>query len=374
LQYLQDWRNVLISCGGIAGAILVGLFVHYILFATIGGVVRRRPHVVLSSFAKWARRPVRFIFPLIVVMSVVPLLPLSSRFSRITEHVLGLVLIGCIAWFLTEMLKVVEDVVDSKYNARVSTDVNARRVTTQVSVLRRVMAVVIAILAIAAMLVTFPSIWNIGAGLFASAGVAGLVIGMAAKPTLSSLLAGIQIALTQPISLEDVVIVNGEWGRIEEIGVTFVVVRIWDLRRMVVPLTYFIENPFQNWTYQTADILGTVFLYTDFTVPVDEIREELHRLLKTTNLWDGKVWVLQVTDCKNDVIELRALMSSSDSGRSFDCRCYVRENLIKFLQEKYPQALPKTRAELRPIELHANGNSSAEMIGSSPAIAGKSYS
>jgi len=374
LHFFQDWRNVLISCGGVAGAIVAGLIAHYILFSIGERFARRKRHAVIVSFVKWARRPVRFIFPLIAVSIALPLLPLSSKFVRITEHILGLVLIACFAWFLTEMLKVVEDVVDAKYNARVSTDVNARRVTTQVSVLRRVMAVLIAILAIAAMLVTFPSIWNIGAGLFASAGVAGLVIGMAAKPTLSSLLAGIQIALTQPISLEDVVIVNGEWGRIEEIGVTFVVVRIWDLRRMVVPLTYFIENPFQNWTYQTADILGTVFLYTDFTVPVDEVREELHRLLKTTDLWDGKVWVLQVTDCKNDVIELRALMSSSDSGRSFDCRCYVRENLIKFLQEKYPHALPKTRAELRPIELHANGNASAEMIGSSPAIAGKSYS
>lgn len=374
MHYLQDWRGLLISIAGVVGAIVVGLIAHYILFAIIGRVIRRKPHVAVTSFIKWARRPMRFIFPLIVVIAALPLLPLPPRFVRITEHILGLALIGCIAWLLTEMLKVFEDVVDARYNAKVSMDVNARRVRTQVSVLRRVVAVVIAILAFAAMLVTFPSIWNIGAGLFASAGVAGLVIGMAAKPTLSSLLAGIQIALTQPMSLEDVVIVNGEWGRVEEIGVTFVVVRIWDLRRMVVPLTYFIENPFQNWTYQSADILGTVFLYTDFTVPVDDVRQELHRLLKSTELWDGKVWVLQVTDCKDDVIELRALMSSSDSGKSFDCRCYVRENLIKFLQSKYPHALPKTRAELRPIELHANGASSAEMVGANPAITSKSYS
>jgi small-conductance mechanosensitive channel len=372
LQYFQNWQSVLISSGGVAAAILIGLFAHYVLFAIGERFARRKRHAVVVSFVKWARRPVRFILPLIAVSIVLPLLSLPSKFVRITEHVIGLVLIACFAWFLTEMLKVLEDVVDSRYNAKIRTDVNARRVTTQVSVLRRVVAVLIAILAIAAMLVTFPSIWNIGAGLFASAGVAGLVIGMAAKPTLSSLLAGIQVALTQPISLEDVVIVNGEWGRIEEIGVTFVVVRIWDLRRMVVPLTYFIENPFQNWTYQASDILGTVFLYTDFTVPVDEVREELHRILKTTDLWDGKVWGLQVTDYKSNVVELRALMSSSDSGKSFDCRCYVRENLIKFLQEKHPQALPKTRAELRPIELHANGNSSADSLANTAAFAGKS--
>jgi small-conductance mechanosensitive channel len=374
LQYFQNWQSVLISSGSAVAAILIGLLVHYILFALGQRLARRKRHAVVVSFVKWARRPVRFILPLIAVSIVLPLLSFPSKSVRITEHAIGLVLIACFAWFLTEMLKVFEDVVDAKYNAKISTDVNARRVTTQVSVLRRVVAVLIAILAIAAMLVTFPSIWNIGAGLFASAGVAGLVIGMAAKPTLSSLLAGIQVALTQPISLEDVVIVNGEWGRIEEIGVTYVVVRIWDLRRMVVPLTYFIENPFQNWTYQTADILGTVFLYTDFTVPVDEVREELHRLLKTTELWDGKVWGLQVTDYKNNVVELRALMSSSDSGKSFDCRCYIRENLIKFLQDKHPQSLPKTRAELHPTALHANGNSSVDTVENTVATAGKSHS
>jgi small-conductance mechanosensitive channel len=204
----------------------------------------------------------------------------------------------------------------------------------------------ISVFALSVMLMTFPSIRNVGISLFASAGVAGLAIGMAARPMLSNIIAGIQIALTVPISIDDVVIVEGEWGWIEEIGSTYVVVRIWDLRRLVVPLSYFIEKPFENWTRRTADILGTVFVYTDYTVPVDEVRQELLRVLKTSDLWDGKTWGLQVTNASERSVELRALMSSANSSASWDLRCYVRERLIKFLQERYPQSLPRLRAEL----------------------------
>jgi small-conductance mechanosensitive channel len=182
--------------------------------------------------------------------------------------------------------------------------------------------------------------------LFASAGLAGLVAGMAARPALSNLIAGIQLALTTPINLDDVVIVEGEWGWIEEISATYVVVRIWDLRRLVVPLSYFIENPFQNWTRKTADILGTVMIYADYTAPVVALRIELHRILKATPMWDGKVWNLQVTNATDTVVELRALMSASSSGTAWDLRCHVREKLLEFLQREYPECLPKVRAEL----------------------------
>jgi hypothetical protein len=193
---------------------------------------------------------------------------------------------------------------------------------------------------------TFPSIRHVGESLFASAGLAALAAGLAAKSTLSSLVAGVQIALTQPIRLDDVVIVEGEWGWVEEITTTYVIVRIWDLRRLVLPLSYFIEKPFQNWTRQTADILGTVFLYTDYTVPVEEVRQEVHRILEASGMWDGKVWNLQVTDAKDHVIELRALMSAPNGGKAWDLRCHVREKLIEFMQRKYPQSLPRVRAEL----------------------------
>jgi hypothetical protein len=182
---------------------------------------------------------------------------------------------------------------------------------------------------------------------------------MAARPALSNLIAGIQIALTQPIRIEDVVIVENEWGWIEEIGTTYVVVRIWDLRRLVVPLSYFIEQPFQNWTRRTTDLLGTVTVYVDYTVPVDEVRRELLRTLQSSGLWDGKAWGLQVTEASEQTVGLRALMSAPDSGRVWDLRCYVRERLIAFLQERYPEHLPKTRAEIRapgrrPMRAHAD--------------------
>jgi small-conductance mechanosensitive channel len=182
--------------------------------------------------------------------------------------------------------------------------------------------------------------------LLASAGLAGLVVGMAMKPTLSSLIAGLQIALTEPIRIDDVVIVQGEFGWIEDIETTYVIVRTWDLRRLVVPLSYFIENPFQNWTRSTPDLLGTVFVYVDYSVPVEEVRQELHRILQSSPLWDGKVWGVQVTDASEQAVELRALMSAPDASKAWDLRCYVRENLIKFLQERHAESMPKIRAEV----------------------------
>ena len=174
-------------------------------------------------------------------------------------------------------------------------------------------------------------------------------IGVAARPVLSNLLAGLQIALTQPIRLDDVVIVEGEWGRIEEITNTYVVVRIWDLRRLIVPLSQFIEKPFQNWTRQTADLLGTVFVNVDYSLPVDEVRAELHRILQSTQLWDGKVWVLQVVEATEHTVQLRALMSAPDAATAFDLRCYVRERLIAYIQKNHPESLPRARAEIHGL-------------------------
>jgi hypothetical protein len=199
------------------------------------------------------------------------------------------------------------------------------------------------------MLVTFPSIREIGTSLLASAGLAGLVVGLAARPTLANLLAGLQIALTEPIRLDDVVIVEGEWGKVEEITTTYVVVRIWDLRRLIVPLSQFIEKPFQNWTRQTADLLGTVFVYTDYSVSVDAVRQKLLEILQLSGMWDGKVWGLQVTNATDHTMELRALMSAPDSSRAWDLRCHVREKLIEHLQNRYPQSLPQTRVHLQQV-------------------------
>ncbi len=201
-------------------------------------------------------------------------------------------------------------------------------------------------LAVAAMLMTFEGIEQLGKGLLASAGIAGVVIGFAAQRTLGTFVAGMQIAFTQPIRVDDVVIVEGEWGRIEEITLTYVVVKIWDLRRLILPINYFIEKPFQNWTRVSADILGTVFLYVDYTVPLEAIRQELTRLLKDHKLWDGKVNVVQVTNATERTVEVRLLVSAKDAGSAWDLRCDLREKMIDFLQREYPDALPRIRAEL----------------------------
>jgi small-conductance mechanosensitive channel len=195
------------------------------------------------------------------------------------------------------------------------------------------------------MLLSFENLRKVGTGLLAGVGVGSIIIGFAAQNTLSNLLAGFQIAFTQPVRIDDIVVVEGEWGRIEDITLTYVVVKIWDERRLVLPIAYFIQKPFQNWTRVSSELLGTVFLYLDYTAPIDKIRQKFEALLKENKLWDGKTQVIQVTDCKERVIELRALMSARNSSEAFDLRCYIREKLIAFIQQEYPESLPKTRTE-----------------------------
>jgi small-conductance mechanosensitive channel len=246
---------------------------------------------------------------------------------------------------------VINDVVAARYDVTAADNLLAREITTRVVMMQRILAASIVVITVCLILMSIPSIRQIGVTLFASAGIAGIVAGLAARPALTNLIAGIQLALTQPIRIDDVVIVEGEWGWIEEIRVTFVVVRIWDLRRLVVPLSYFIEKPFQNWTRTKADILGTVFLYVDYAVPVQRVRDELHRILKKNDLWDGQVWGLQVTNATESAIELRALMGARNSGDAWDLRCHVREQLIEFLHREYPESLPRVRAELQEEKL-----------------------
>jgi small-conductance mechanosensitive channel len=217
--------------------------------------------------------------------------------------------------------------------------------------LKRIVIVIVCILAFGSILMTFEKVRQLGTTILASAGVVGIVVGMAAQRTIATFIAGIQIAITQPIRVDDVVIVENEWGRIEEITLTYVVVRIWDLRRLIVPITYFIEKPFQNWTRISADILGTVYLYTDYTVPVDAVREELQKILKESDHWDGKVCGLVVTNATEQTLELRALMSATDASLAWDLRCEVREKLIEFIKREYPEALPRVRAELNQLDV-----------------------
>lgn len=341
------WDNIAWAAGSFVAAVIAGLLTHRIVYAILSRITKGATNRIDESLVRHSKKPAQLLLPLIGVILITPVLRVPPEFRAAMNHVIGLFIVGSIAWLSIAMTGVFSDMIAAKYDVSVKDNLTARRVQTQVHVLRRILVVVIVVISVSVMLMTFPEIRSIGAGLFASAGIAGLVIGMAARPALSNLIAGIQMALTEPIRLDDVVIVEGEWGWIEEIGTTYVVVRIWDLRRLVVPLSYFIEKPFQNWTRRSADLLGTVFIYTDYTVPVDEIRTELHAALQSSSRWDGKVWGLQVTNASEQTLELRALMSARDSSTAWDLRCEIREKMIGFLQEKYPSSLPKVRAEFR---------------------------
>ncbi|HEY1430650.1 MAG TPA: mechanosensitive ion channel domain-containing protein [Stellaceae bacterium] len=250
-----------------------------------------------------------------------------------------------VGWAAAIALDIGVEIYLRRYRIDVDDNLLARKHVTQMRILQRVAKTLLVIFTVAIALMTFDSVRQYGVSLFASAGAAGIILGLAARPVLSNLLAGIQIAVTQPIRVEDQVIVEGEWGTVETITSTYVVVRIWDLRRMIVPLTYFIEKPFQNWTYENTDLLGSVILHVDYTVPVDRLRQRLDQIVRDSKLWDGKVAVLQVTDAPANMVELRALVSARNAGQLWDLRCEVREKLIGFLQTEYPRSLPHERFE-----------------------------
>jgi small-conductance mechanosensitive channel len=267
-----------------------------------------------------------------------------------------LLFIIAMTWLIIALLKITKMIIIRNYDVGEADNLKARKIYTQFTVLERIAIFIVILLAVGLALMSFQEIREVGISIFASAGVAGIIIGFSAQKFIGTILAGIQIAIAQPIKLDDVVIVEGEWGRIEEITLTYVVVRIWDKRRLIVPTLYFIDQPFQNWTKTSADILGTVFLYVDYKVPFDKLREELTRILQNTDLWDGEVNVLQVTDSKPNYVEVRALMSAKDSPTAWDLRVHVREKLIVYLQENYPESIARTRVMLQ--QLDTNGDAS----------------
>jgi small-conductance mechanosensitive channel len=293
-----------------------------------------------------AGRAARLALPLLALILGAPALDLSPALAEVVRNGTSLVLITVVAIILFQVVNAAAAFVLNQHRLDVSDNLQARSIHTQVLVLKKVALTIVGIFTLASMLMVFDSVRQFGASILASAGIAGIVIGFAAQRSIATLLAGFQIALTQPIRVDDVVIVENEWGRIEDITLTYVVVRIWDLRRLVLPITYFIEQPFQNWTRTSADILGTVFLYVDYTVPFDELRAELTRILSSSPYWDGKVNVLQVTDAKQHTIEVRALASAADASLAWDLRCEVREKLIAFIRRNYPESLPRLRASL----------------------------
>jgi small-conductance mechanosensitive channel len=272
---------------------------------------------------------------------------LDAKGALVVDRVSSILLIAAIAWAICAIVNLAKRNLLKKYDYNEADNLRARKLHTQYNILEKIIIFIVIIIAVATTLMMFDSVRSIGINLFASAGIAGLAIGLAAQKALGTVLAGLQIAITQPIRLDDVVIVEDEWGWIEEINLTYVVIRIWDKRRLIVPSTYFMERSFQNWTRTTSEILGTVFLYTDYTIPFDAIRKELTRLLEESPHWDKKVNVLQVTNAKETVLELRALVSAVDSPTAWNLRVYLREKLIEFIRKEYPHCLPKTRVTLQ---------------------------
>jgi small-conductance mechanosensitive channel len=299
--------------------------------------------VFLHALISAMHGPLRMALVIVAVSIVLPFVPLDREAQAGVGHALVVAFIVLVGWSATAAITLATDFYLRRSNIDSVADLLARKHVTQVRVLRRVATTTVIIVTVAAALMTFDSVKQYGVSLIASAGAAGIVVGLAARPLLTNLIAGIQIAITQPIRIGDAVIVENEWGWVEEITGTYVVVKAWDWRRLIVPLSYFLEKPFQNWTRQTTDLIGTVLLWVDYTVPVSHIRVKLEEIVRTTKLWDGQVVNLQVVDSNEHAVQLRALVSARTSEQTWDLRCEIREKLIAFLQAEYPTALPRQR-------------------------------
>ena len=331
--------------GAMLAVVLVVVAIAYrVGFAALRRLTRGRP--VAGIFLKRANSPGLALAALLAVQGVLQSAPHHLAGMAATRHATALLLIAAFTWLAVRLSTAIAEAAETRYPIDVADNLGARRIRTQTRMLTRTLASIAVLVGVSLALLTFPGVRNIGASLLASAGIAGLVLGIAAKPTLGNLLAGLQIAVTQPIRLDDVVIVEGEWGRVEEIGRTYVVVATWDQRRLIVPLQQFIEKPFQNWTRSTSEILGTVFLWVDYGVPLAPLREELKRVCEAAPEWDRRVAIIQVTDANERAMQLRALVSSADAARNWDLRCLVRERLIEFVRREYPASLPRLRAAL----------------------------
>ncbi len=340
-------HKIILGTVVLLGALFVSVGIYNFVFRV---VLRRKITFEHHGTLRRFRKPALWLLVIAAAMSAFPAFGFNAQIEAITEHALHICLLLCSGWMLVAAVYAVEDMLIRRYDISAADNLSARRIRTQMAVIRRLALFFIFLLIAGLILYTFnhTRVWQYGAGLIASAGLASFALASAAKTTVGNLLAGIQIALTEPIRIDDVVIVDGQWGRIEEITSAYVVVRIWNLERLIVPLTWFIENPFQNWTRTSADLLGTFYIYVDYTCPIEPLRQELTRVLHSTPLWDGKVNVLQVTDLLKTTVQLRALMSAGDSGRLWDLRCYAREKMIEFIQKNYAQHLPTLRFADRP--------------------------
>ncbi|MER5170417.1 mechanosensitive ion channel domain-containing protein [Thioclava sp. GXIMD2076] len=339
--YLPDWT---VSVMVFVVCFVAALALHRMVRSTLDRMVRNKD-LFWRSLVTRSTKPLRLLLIIIALGVGVNAAPISAETARLFSHLLLVAFILCLAWIGHTALYIWTTLHMRRFKLDAEDNLLARKHVTQTRILLRVANVAIVVLAVAAALMTVPAVRQYGVSLLAAGGAAGIVVGLALQPILKNLIAGIQLALTQPIRIDDALIVEGEWGWVEEITSAYVVLKLWDWRRLVVPLSYFIEQPFQNWTRDNAELIGTCMFYLDHSADVGKLRKVAQQLVAQNRLWDGKVYAMQVTDFRERVMEIRVLVSARTAPRVFDLRCETREAIIDYIQREMPHALPRTRAE-----------------------------
>jgi small-conductance mechanosensitive channel len=345
-QLLREFNDPTQNTIFFAASIVLGVGLRYLFYLILRIYILRTDQAGAHIIQKQMKGALFFVLPVFFMLYFFPLLELPAKQEFFIQRTLQIFFILSFSWVLIRATYVTQAIIFHKYHIDKDDNLLERKVQTQIQFIRRITILIIVIVATSLVLMRFEGMRKLGAGLITSAGILGVIVGFAAQKSLGNLLAGLQIAFTQPIRIDDVVIVEGEWGKIEEIHLTYVVVKIWDLRRMVLPITYFIEKPFQNWTRNTADILGHLKIFVDYSIPVANLRQKLMEITQNSPLWDGDICILQVTDFTEKTMELRCLVSARNSGDAFDLRCFIREEMITYIQQNFPQGLPKLRTEL----------------------------
>jgi small-conductance mechanosensitive channel len=344
LNFVQ--QDMLSAALWIAVAIGCGLVAHRIIYYILMRWAARRASMTVERIVDHTYRPVAYILPLTFIQIALTSIVFREAHPTWRDaifHIAQVLMIFGIAWMAVALIQLGTDILMARHRLDVTDNLLARQLETRIRILTQITTMVVGLVALAIALMTFPAIRAVGTGLLASAGAAGLVVGIAARPLFENVIAGIQLAFTQPIRLDDVVVVQGYYGRIEEIRSTYVVLNVWDLRRLVIPLSWFIENPFENWTHATANLIGEVHLITDWTLDVDRLRAAVPEMLKGTDLWDGRVQNCQVVDADDRGMDVRVLVSARNSGDLWDLRCLMRERMIAYLREHQPNAFPRMR-------------------------------
>lgn len=338
-DWLPEWAVIGIV---ILVTVAAGLIVNSIVFRILSFAVRKRD-LFWRGVVGRARFKVRLAVLIIGFALAITISPLDPGTSEFLRHALLFAFVLVVGWMAVGALDMWSAVYLRRFNMETEDNLIARKHVTQTRILQRVAALLIGVIALALALLTIPEVRNWGLSLLASAGVVGIIAGLALQPFLTNLIAGVQIATAQPIRIDDAVIVEGEFGNIEEITSTYVVVRLWDWRRLVLPLTYFITTPFQNWTRDSSRLIGSAFFFVDYAAPIDRLRAAFEAIVKASPHWDGDVMVMQVTDITERTLQIRTLMSARNGGAAFDLRCEVREKLMAFIRDECPQALPRER-------------------------------